>query len=318
MRGLIRTVLGDIDPSELGRLNYHEHLFQKSPLLPGDDLDNEDASGKEAKALRLSGFDAMVDATPLGLGRRPAAISRISETSGLSVAMTTGLHRREHYGSGHPLLDFSSDQLAAAFVKDLTVGAIEPWAGTAEGPGDTRGSFPMAGVLKAGAGYWRIDDHTARALDAVASAHMATGAPVMVHLENGTAAFEVLGVLERAGVSPSRVALAHMDRNPDAGLHCELAATGAYLGYAGAARARDRPDSALIECLEKTIDGGGGDNILLGGDVARSSRYRAYGGMPGLRYLADRFLPRVVAVIGEGCMDRILRVNGARWLVWQN
>src|SRR5690606_29546269 len=40
----IRTVLGDVAPAELGATNYHEHLFQISPLLPGDELDDEDAS----------------------------------------------------------------------------------------------------------------------------------------------------------------------------------------------------------------------------------------------------------------------------------
>lgn len=318
MRGLIRTVLGDIDPTQLGRLNYHEHLFQKSPLLPGEDLDDEDASGREAKALRLSGFDAMVDATPLGLGRRPVPISLISETSGLSVVMTTGMHRREHYASSHPLLDLSAEQLAAAFVQDLTVGAMEPWERTLHSSAPVVAQLPKAGVLKAAAGYWRIDHHTARALHAVGSAHASTGAPVMVHTEYGTAAFEVIAVLEREGVPASRVALAHMDRNPDAGLHGELAATGAYLGYDGAARAREWPDSVLIECLLRTLEGGGGDNILIGGDVARASRYRSYGGMPGLQYLGDHFVPRVVAAVGVKSADRILRVNGARWLRWQN
>ena len=35
---MIRTVLGDIDPTTLGPTNYHEHLFQVSPLLRGDEL----------------------------------------------------------------------------------------------------------------------------------------------------------------------------------------------------------------------------------------------------------------------------------------
>ena len=65
----VRTVLGDLDPSRLGRVDYHEHLFQVSPLLVGDELDDEAASGEEAGLLRASGFEAMVDATPFGLGR---------------------------------------------------------------------------------------------------------------------------------------------------------------------------------------------------------------------------------------------------------
>ena len=60
---VIRTVLGDIDPAALGALNGHEHLFQVSPLLPGDELDDADRSSAEAARLRDSGF---ADPVPSG------------------------------------------------------------------------------------------------------------------------------------------------------------------------------------------------------------------------------------------------------------
>ena len=34
----VRTVLGDIEPGELGPTDYHEHLFQVSPLLAKSSL----------------------------------------------------------------------------------------------------------------------------------------------------------------------------------------------------------------------------------------------------------------------------------------
>ncbi len=51
----VRTVLGDIAPTDLGRTNYHEHLFQVTPLLAGDELDDEDCSSREAGLLQRSG-----------------------------------------------------------------------------------------------------------------------------------------------------------------------------------------------------------------------------------------------------------------------
>jgi phosphotriesterase-related protein len=314
MRGRVRTVTGDVEPDALGTVNYHEHLFQRSPLLPGDDLDDEDASGREAAELRKSGFATLVDATPLGLGRRPDAIRRISLATGLTVVMTTGAHRREHYAADHPLLSASEDELATAFLRDLTVGAVE---GLAAGENAAPDAAPRAGVLKVGLGYWRIDDAARRAIAAVGAAHRDTGAPVMVHLEHGTAAHEALDALASVGVAADRVALAHIDRNPDPGLHAELAARGAFLGYDGAARARDWPDSVLIECLTETARRGGADRVLLGGDVARATRYRAYGGIPGLRYLGDRFVPRLRDVAGDDVVDRVLRRNPAAWLTWR-
>lgn len=310
MTGFVRTVTGDVDPGQLGRVDYHEHLFQISPLLPGDDLDDEAASGDEAAQLRASGFETMVDATPLGLGRRPEATRRISVATGLQVVMTTGVHRREHYEPGHPLLDAPAAKLAAAFLRDLTEGAAELSGERAPGV--------RAGVLKAGLGYWRIDAAARRTIEAIGEAHRATGAPVMVHLEHGTAAFEALDALAAVGVAADRVALAHVDRNPDPGLHADLAATGAYLGYDGAARAKDWPDSVLLDCLVATAAAGGSGRILLGGDVARRTRYRAYGGMPGLRYLGERFVPRLARQGGADLVDAVQRRNPAAWLTWRS
>lgn len=122
MSVVVRTVLGDIAPTALGRVNYHEHLFQVSPLLPGDELDDETASGKEAALLRASGFDTMVDATPFGLARDPEALARISATTGLHIVATTGRHREAHYGADHPMQVWTADRLAALFLADLTRG----------------------------------------------------------------------------------------------------------------------------------------------------------------------------------------------------
>lgn len=76
--GTVRTVLGDISSERLGRCDYHEHLFQVSPLLVGDELDDEQASMQEAESLRRGGIDVFIDATPTSLGRNPRGVARIS------------------------------------------------------------------------------------------------------------------------------------------------------------------------------------------------------------------------------------------------
>ncbi len=85
-----------------------------------------------------------------------------------------------------------------------------------------------AGTIKVGAGYWCISTIERRVFEAAGQAHRRTGASVVCHRELGSAAWEVLEALGDAGVPPDRVALAHVDRNPDPGLHAELAAAGAY------------------------------------------------------------------------------------------
>jgi phosphotriesterase-related protein len=303
MSARVRTVLGDIDPGELGATDYHEHLFQVTPLLPGDELDDEEASGREAQLLRSAGAAAMVEATPTGLGRRPEAVARVSERTGLNIVHVTGAHREAHYPPADPLLADSVEALGRRFSSDLFTGMD--------------GTPVRAGAVKAGAGYWSLTPFERRVLTAVGGLAGETGAPVMVHLEHGSAGHEVLDLLGREGCPAQQVVLAHADRNPDPGLHRELAARGAYLGYDGAARSQRWPDSVLIDCLAAVVEGGAGERVLLGGDVARRTRYVAYGGMPGLSYLFERFLPRVRLALGDAALDAVLVANPARWLSWE-
>jgi predicted metal-dependent phosphotriesterase family hydrolase len=306
----VRTVLGDRPATELGPCDYHEHLFQVSPLLTGDELDDEEASGREAALLRRAGIASMIEATPTGLGRNPAAVARISAAARLTIVHVSGAHRQEQYGSGHWILDRGAVELTARFTADVRDGL--PARDDAErsvpavGPA---GDPVRAGILKAGIGYWRISPFERRVLGAVAAAAADTGVPVMVHLEHGSAAWEVLEALAEDGLTADRVILAHADRNLDPGLHAELTLAGAYLGYDGMARHREAPDSAILDCLQEVISRGHSGRVLLGGDVARRSRYQAYGGMPGLAYLPARFLPRVRERLGDELTDRLMVAN---------
>jgi phosphotriesterase-related protein len=316
---MIRTVLGDIRAEELGPTNYHEHAFQVSPLLPGDELDDPDRSAAELSHLRDSGFAAMIDATPIGLGRKPVELARVSASTGVRVIASTGAHRDAHYASGHWLQDLTVPQLSRLFSSEIRTGMLRsderneggPGAATARADGNRP---PRAGIIKTAIDYWRITRFERRVLEAAAMSHCDTGAPVMVHLEAGSAAFEVLDLLRAAGADISAVVLAHIDRNPDPELHADLARCGVYLGYDGFARSENGPDSALIDCLTRSAAAGALDRVLLGGDVARSSRYVAYGGMPGLRYVGKRVVPRLLAAGHGALVDHAIRLNPARLL----
>jgi phosphotriesterase-related protein len=298
--GVIRTVLGDAPSETLGRVNYHEHVFQVSPLLPGDELDEFEPSLKEVVRLRESGFQAMIDATPIGLGRQPDALKKISATTGVSIVATTGLHREAHYVPDFFAFKLSENELGDLFVKEIR-----------EGMGE---SSVKAGILKCGVDYWSISTHQKKVLGALAKAHHETNSPIMIHTEHGSAAFEVVDFLSRLGVSHEAIVLAHMDRNPDPFLHRDLAELGVYVGYDGFGRPKIFPDSVLIAGLSKVVNLGGGSRILIGGDVARRSRYVEYGGMPGLEYLGKRVVPRLEEELGSEAVAMVLEGNAARFL----
>lgn len=310
-----RCVLADVEPHTLGRVDYHEHLFQSSRLLVGEELDDEARSTDEARLLQNSGFESMVDATPIGLGGDPAAIARASASTGLHIVATTGAHREAHYDPAHWLIHASTAQLARRFVRDLTTGMlIDDSRDQTEIARSPYGAPVRAGMLKAGIGYWSISTFEHRVLEAVSVAHHETRAPVMIHLEHGSAAFEVLDILQRDGVDASAVVLAHIDRNPDPGLHAELASRGAYLGYDGPARSQRWPDSVVLDAMVAAAGGGAAERIVLGGDVARRTRFQAYGGMPGLAYLGRRFVPRLIELGGAALASAVLRENPQRLL----
>jgi 5-phospho-D-xylono-1,4-lactonase len=313
--GTVRTVLGDVSMERLGRCDYHEHLFQVSPLLVGDELDDEQASTQEAESLRQAGIDALIDATPTGLGRNPSGVARISHSTGIAVVHVSGAHHQGHYGSTHWLLEADENELVNRFLADVRDGLPAEDGRSRGSPAVGPNGDPVrAGMLKAGIGYWRISPFERRVLAAVTTAARLSGVAVMVHLEHGSATWELLDILMKGGLPPDRVVLAHIDRNLDPGLHAELTLAGAYLGYDGMARHREVPDAAIIDCLERVVATGDASRLVLGGDVARRTRYLAYGGMPGLEYLPRRFLPRLRNRLGSDVVDRLLIENPARLL----
>lgn len=301
--GRVRTVLGDIPASALGRTDYHEHLLMHSPLLAGDELDDLDRSAAETADLRDAGIDALVELTPLGCGRDPQGVAAIARRTGVHIILATGIHREAHYPADHWVRELAAGAIVDRFVADISQGCAEAPA-------------VRAGVIKVGTGYWSISDLERQALLAAAAAHRHTGAPIVCHLELGTAAWEVVELLTGSGVAPDRLALAHADRNPDPVLHAELATAGVYLGYDGAGRTKYWPDNVLIGCLVTAAERGAADRLLLGGDVARRSSFRAYGGLPGMAYLPSVFVPRLTRAGGPDLVHKVLVDNPARFLAF--
>ncbi|HKN56748.1 MAG TPA: phosphotriesterase [Amycolatopsis sp.] len=296
----IRTVLGDIEPAELGVCDAHDHLFFASAILPGQELDNAEAAQQELLAFKGAGGSAVVQWTPLGLNRRMTALGKISAETGVHVVAATGFHRMEHYA---PHWRGIEDQLAFLFTADLLQGTFpeEDLAGERTGP--------KAGLIKIAGAFHSIDSHARVTMAAAAIAHEDTGAPIAVHLELGTAALEVMShLVDIDGVRPDRVILGHLNRNPDLRLLREIAETGAFLAFDGPSRANHATDWRLADCLEALVEAGHGAQLLLGGDTTTAA---ARGG-PGMPYLLSTLRPRLARVLGDDVLTAMLVANPAR------
>ena len=295
---IVRTVGGDIAPAELGPCDAHEHLFLTTPLQPGEDFLDVGRSVAEARTVAAAGARAIVDWTPIGLGRDPAGLRAVAERAGLHVVAATGLHRDAHYRDDDPLRAVAPERLADRFTRELTDGMDD---------GAIR-----AGLIKCGASYHHVTDFEGRVLEAAAAAHRRTGAPIGVHTQHGTHGGALVERLTALGAAPASIILAHVDRNPDPGEHAETAASGAWLQLDGPGRTKYWPDSTLLTFIADLAALGLGHRLLVGGDTGRSTMLRAYGGGPGMDYVFARFRPRLARELGDELAHAIFVDNPAR------
>ncbi|WUW25771.1 phosphotriesterase [Streptomyces sp. NBC_01463] len=290
MVAAVRTVLGDVPAAELGVCDAHDHLFLRSPVLPGQELDDPVAAGERLRAFRGFGGRSVVQWTPYGMGRRADALAELSRSTGTHVVAATGLHQAVHYPAA--LLDRIRDDLASLFVSELTAGI--------------GGTTVRAGLIKVAGAFHTLDAHARLTMTAAAEAHHRTGAPIAVHLELGTAALDVLDLLcGTSGVPPHRVILGHLGRSPDGTEQLEAARAGAFLAFDGPSRAHHATDWRLPEELAALAGAGFGGQLLLGGDTTMPET-------PGMPHLLRRLRPRLTEVLGADAVDNMLVANPAR------
>jgi phosphotriesterase-related protein len=293
----VRTVLGDITPGRLGVCDSHDHLFFRSAMLPGQELDDADAAFAEVQAFAAAGGQAIVQWTPHGLSRGADFLPGISASTGVSIIAATGLHRAEHYPPA--TVERIRPRLADIFAAELTVGIGN--------------SSIRAGIIKVAGGFHVLDTYARFVMRAAAEAHHATGAPIAVHHEHGSAADAVLDLLvDDLAVPPSSVILGHLNRSPDQRAHRELAERGAWLAFDGPSRANQATDRWLLDCLAALVDQGYGDRLLLGGDTTTARARAATGEGPGMPYLLTHLRPRIARHLGEDVATAVFEANPAR------
>lgn len=311
----VETTLGAVPAVQLGRVNAHDHVILEGGVTtvnePDFRLDNVDKAVEELERWRTVGGGAVVDTQPFGCGRNADKLIRVSEATKTPIIVSTGFQHRKFYLPDH--WQYRYDE--AVIYELLLAEMVEGVDGNGyDGPVLRR--LPVkAGAIKVAGDYNYVNDNMQRLIRAVGRVHRETGAPVFAHTEQGTASEELLDLLEAAGVAPSRVMLSHIDRNPDFYLHRRLAQRGAYLQYDTPSRTKYQPEYLVVDLMRGLFDAGLGEQILLGGDMARRSYWKAYGGGPGFDYLLRIFTPRLRE---EGFTDaeieQIWVRNPARWL----
>ena len=283
----VRTVRGDIAAADLGVCYAHEHILidrsyttERNPEFCINDVE---AASAELMDFYAAGGRAMVDSMPCDSGRNVVKLAEISRRSGVHIVCPTGLHLQKYYPEGHWGERLGAEQLAELFVADIEAGVD---ANDYGGPVLERTAH-RAGVIKIASGLDRLNAHEQKLFAAAAEAHRRTGAPILTHTEQGTAAVEQIERLAGEGVPLAHVVLSHTDRKPDPAYHRDLLQTGVVLEYDSAFRWKgdDNPTMRLVTALLPEFPG----QIVLGMDAARRAYWKHYGGKPGLTFLLTDF-----------------------------
>lgn len=284
----VMTLLGEVEVSQLGITDFHEHLISQPPRqFPGWQpdlvLDDIDAAVRELEAFAAAGGTCIVDATTIDYGRNTRATAEVARRSSVHVIGTAGYNKAAYF----------TQDIEAATLDDLDERlALEVEAGL-------DGTTHRPGLLKLGTSYYHMTAAEERAARAVCRTQRRSGLPLYTHTEAGTFALEQLDLIASEGVDPGRVCIGHLDRNPDPWYIRQVAARGSYLGLDQVSKVKYGTDAERIELIADLVRAGCSRRILVGGDMARRSYLSAWGGGPGLRYIATTFVPRLIVQLHD-------------------
>lgn len=321
-----RTVLGDIHPSELGVVDCHDHLIKnygpEAHEHPDFVMLSNEAAIAESLEYASRGGKTIVTMDPPNVGRdvyRMLEIAKALEGK-VHIIMATGFHKAAFYDKGASWLALApTDEIVKMVVAEITQGMDEY---NYSGP-VVRRSKAKAGIIKAGTGYGAIDRLELKSLEVAARASIETGAPILVHTQLGTMAYEAAKYLIDFGANPRKIQISHLNKNPDKYYYAKIIKElGVSLCFDGPDRVKYFPDTTLAENIKYLVDLGLEKHITLSLDAGRVLYQRNYGKLKGkwtfgLTYLFDRFIPLLEQVgISKETINNILVNNPAEILAF--
>lgn len=304
MKGKIRTILGDVDPSVMGYTMPHEHILDNPAVggfIDGDHiLNNFDKARQMLEEYKAIGGGTIGEASTKHWGRNTAGMEILSRETGVNIICCTGYLCESQCDMGTWVGNKSIDELEDEMIREVTEGMD--------------GTTCKAGWIKAGTSYDYISAREEKVLRAAARASIVTGAPVQTHTSTGTMGLEQIEIMEDEGLDLSHFCLAHVDRNPDYWYHKKMLEKGVYLIYDGPGKAKYYPDCVRVELLSKLVADGYADRLMLSNDMGKRSHHTVYGKGPGWQWIKQRFLPRL---LDEGftqeTIDKFMIENPARF-----
>ena len=320
--GKAQTVLGPIDPDQLGRTLTHEHIlfdsaWAKVRLPNASDqaffekpvsqevlgrirhrlkanrdngrLDDIQTAIDEVGLFKQYGGGTLVEVSSIGIGRDPVGLARVSNATGVNIVMGASYYVNTH----HPpeVDDLTEDDIVAQIVGDITEGA--------DGTGIKSGIIGEVGCA------WPLTDNERKILRASARAQRITGAPLLIHPgRDETAPLEIIEILDEAGAELSHTIMGHLDRTvferetlkkiAESGCYMEWDLFGWVGSYYSMNHAVDMPsDDQRLERIAWISSEGHGRKVVIAHDICQKHRLEKYGGH-GYSYILDHIVPRML------------------------
>ncbi|MBK8835097.1 MAG: esterase [Anaerolineae bacterium] len=296
----LTTTLGPRTAAELGLILPHEHIFVD--FRPPEHPQHGEAEAAEVVALMASqielaqaqGVTALVDCTPVGVGRRADILKAVSIATGMPLLVPTGIYRE-------PKIPAWAHAASEAELADWMIGELQ---------GEIERSGVRAAWIKLSAGDDGITECEAKILRAAARAGKETNAVIGSHTARGRVAQDQLDILDKAGYTAQRFIWIHTQKEADFAWHLEIARRGAWLEY----DAIGDSDAVCLDFVQRSLDAGLGGQVLLSHDRGWYDPAKPGGGDPKpFTHLVAHFLPKMRAAgVDEETIRTLTHTNPFR------
>ncbi|MEW5868263.1 MAG: esterase [Chloroflexota bacterium] len=298
------TTLGPKLPDDLGMILPHEHIFVdlRTWNIPGyAQAETDDVirlMAPELARAREAGVSAIVECSTVGVGRRADIDRAVSEATDLPLVVPTGIYRE-------PWVPTWAHAASEAELAEWMLGELQ---------GEIEQSQVQAGWIKLSAGDDGLTACETKILRAAVSAARETNAVIGSHTIRGRVVRDQLDIIEAMGYPPERFIWIHTWAEPDFELHLEMGRRGAWLEYDAIGNADLENDEYYIQNIQRLLDAGLGDRLLLSQDRGWYDPALPGGGVPKpFTYLPEQFLPKLRgAGVDEATIRQLTHTNPFR------
>ncbi|MHB1419548.1 MAG: phosphotriesterase family protein [Bacillota bacterium] len=303
MEKIIRTVLGDISPEQLGFCDSHAHLMVISEHLKQMDVmfDVQDYENtlKEMKPFKEAGGRTFVDCHPIGIGRATVELPRLAKETGLNIIASTGFHIQPYYIEDHWTFSATEEELTSIYINEIEKGM---YINTEEKYPDEQ-ITAKAGSIKTASNDAEFDELDKKRIKAAVNASLQTGVTLHNHTSHEFKnAIMYTKTLIGMGISPESIIMAHTDSSHNAmreeDYHFRIADMGVFLDFdcfvnPSTKVGMQNTEEFEINIIKKMIDHGYVNQLTLGSDPVLHALL--IDGGPGLGYLPGRFMEKLLA-----------------------